>query len=237
MLKLVALFTCVSTIPAQVFEVASVKPNRSGRMQGSTGRSGDQITFENVPLREWIEIAYGVPDRHYLLSGPAWLDSERFDLVAKVPPDVPRAQVLVMLRALLTERFLLQTHVETRELNVYSLTIARAGPKLQLSPTTEANFTFGSGHIVAKALSMEEFAARLSGPVFKLGRPVLNTTGLSDAFDFTLDWRSDEIPVETSAAPSLFTAIQEQLGLRLEPAKSKLEIRVVDHAERVPAGN
>ena len=232
MWKLIALLICV-TIAAQTFDVASVKPNKSGRMQSSTSRAGDRIVFDNVTLREWIEFAYDIADRHYALSGPPWLDTERFDVVAKVSPDTPRSQVLLMLRTLLAERFHLQTHRETHEFSVYSLTTLRTGPTLQRSPTTGANFTFGSGHITAQALSMDEFAARLSGPVFKLGRPVLNATALPGLFDFTLTWTPDDAPADTS----LFTAIQEQLGLKLERSKSPLEILIVDHAERTPLEN
>jgi uncharacterized protein (TIGR03435 family) len=195
------------------------------------------VVFENVTLREWIELAYGIADRHYALIGPAWLDTERFDVNAKVAPAVPRQQMLAMLRALLADRFKLQAHQETRELNVYRLVVARGGPKLQRTTATGANFTFGAGHIVARALSMDEFADRLSGPVFKLGRPVLNATGLAGEFDFTLDWRLDGVNTDDAGMASLFTAVQEQLGLRLEAAKSAVLIRVVDHMERRPVEN
>ncbi len=84
---------------------------------------------------------------------------------------------------------------------------------------------------------MSELANRLSGPVFKLGRPVVNSTGLLGTFDFTLDWTPDDTAVDGAAGPSLFTAIQEQLGLKLEPSKSLVEVLVIDHVERVPLEN
>jgi uncharacterized protein (TIGR03435 family) len=225
-------------IVAQEFDVASVKVNKSGLNQSSISRPGGQIIFENVPLRECIGFASGIgADQDYALSGPAWLASERYDIAAKVPPNTPREQVLLMLRTLLGERFKLKIHRESKELRVYALVAARGGTKLKRASGAEGNFTFRSGHIVGNALSMSEFANRLSGPVFKLGTPVVNSTGLTGTFDFMLDWTPDDIPVDGTAGPSLFTAIQEQLGLKLEPSKSRVEVLVVDYAERFPIEN
>jgi uncharacterized protein (TIGR03435 family) len=96
---------------APAFEVASVKPNRTGRNGSSTERSGVRITLENVSLREWIEFACGIPDgREYELSGPAWLDSDKFDIAATAPPETSRERVRQMLQTLLAERFHLKTH-------------------------------------------------------------------------------------------------------------------------------
>jgi uncharacterized protein (TIGR03435 family) len=227
-----------SGMVAQEFDVASVKANKSGLNQSSISRPGGQIIFENVPLRECIGFAYGIgADQDYALSGPAWLNSEKYDIVAKVPPNIPREQVLLMLRTLLGERFRLELHHESKELRGYALVAARGGPKLKRSSGAEGNFTFRSGHIVGNALSMSEFANRLSGPVFKLGTPVVNSTGLTGTFDFALDWEPDDTPGDHTAGPSLFMAIQEQLGLKLEPSKSRVEVLVVDHAERVPIEN
>lgn len=227
-----------SGIFAQEFDVASVKANKSGLYQSSISRPGGQVVFENVPLRECIGFAYGIGvDQEYALSGPAWLNSDRYDIVAKVAPNTPRDQVLVILRTLLRERFKLEIHRESRELRVYALTAARGGPRLKKASGSEGNFTFRSGHIIGSALSMSELANRLSGPVFKLGRPVVNSTGLPGTFDFTLDWTPDDTSVDGAAGPSLFTAIQEQLGLKLEPSKSLVEVLVVDHVERVPIEN
>jgi uncharacterized protein (TIGR03435 family) len=226
------------TVAAQTFEVASVKPNKSGRMAGSTSRSGGQLVFENTSLRECIAIAYGVAvDREYALSGPAWLGSERYDIVAKVPAEIPREQVLRMLQALLADRFQLRLHRERRDLRVYSLTIARTGTKLKAVSVGEGSFTFGPGHVSGKAQSMPELADKLSRPYFGLGTPVMDSTGLDGAFDFTLDWTPDNVQADATPGPSIFAALQEQLGLKLEASKSRVEVLVIDRVERVPTEN
>jgi uncharacterized protein (TIGR03435 family) len=221
---------------AQEFDVASVKANKSGSFASSSERSGGQFTLRNASLRECIELAYGVLDKHYALSGPAWLDSDRYDIVAKASAATPRAQLL-MLRRLLADRFNLKVHRERRQVRVYALVVARGGPKMKAASDVRSNFTFGAGHVAASELSMAEFADRLSGPVFQLGIPVIDSTGLPGTFDFTLDWSSGDMAVEAIAKPSLFTGLEEQLGLKLRPTKSMIDIWVVDHAERTALEN
>jgi uncharacterized protein (TIGR03435 family) len=223
------------TVAAQTFEVASVKPNKSGRNPGSTSRSGGQMVFENTSLRECIAIAYGIAaDREYALVGPAWIGSERYDVVAKVPAETPREQVLRMLQALLADRFQLRLHPEKKELRVYALTAARTGAKLKAVPVHDGSFTFGPGHLAGKGLSMAEFADKLSRPFFGLGAPVMDSTGLAGVFDFTLEWAPDNIQAD---GPSIFAAIPEQLGLKLEASRRLVEVLVIDHVERVPTEN
>jgi uncharacterized protein (TIGR03435 family) len=222
---------------AQEFDVASVKANKSGLFASSLERSGGQLTLRNASLRECIELAYGILDKHYALSGPTWLDSDRYDIVAKTSTPAPREQLLQMLQRLLADRFNLRVHRERRQVRVYALVVARGGPKMKAASDVRSNFTFGAGHVAASELSMAELADRLGGPVFQLGIPVIDSTGLPGTFDFTLDWSSGDAAVEAIAKPSLFTAIEEQLGLRLRPAKSMIDIWVVDHAERVAVEN
>jgi uncharacterized protein (TIGR03435 family) len=222
---------------AQEFEVASIKVNKSGLFASSSERSGGQLTLRNAPLRECIELAYGILDKHYALSGPAWLDFDRYDIVAKAPDTTTREQLLLMLRTLLADRFKLKLHRERRQFRVYALVVAPSGSKMKIASGARSNFTFGTGHVVASELSMAELADRLGGPVFQLGVPVIDSTGLTGTFDFTLDWSSGDAAVETIAKPSLFTAIEEQLGLRLRPRKSTIDVWLVDHAERVPVEN
>jgi uncharacterized protein (TIGR03435 family) len=228
----------LSAAVAQEFEVASVKINTSGRQQSSLSRSHGQVTFENVSLRECIAFGYDIGEgQDYALQGPVWLDSVRFDVSAKTSPEASREQITRMVRALLAERFRLKIHRETRELNVYVLLVARGGPKLSPASDKEDSFSFGPGRVSGKALSMVGLANRLSGRVFKLGVPVIDSTGLTGTFDFTLAWRPDDVRADDSAAASLFTAIQEQLGLKLQRARRPVEIWVVDYAERIPVPN
>lgn len=232
-----AVLLIVSAAAAQTFEAASVKPNKSGRMAGSTGRSGGQLVIENTTLRECIAIAYGVSaDREYALSGPAWISSDRYDIVAKVPAETRREQVLSMLRTLLADRFQLRLHRQNRDLRVYLLTVARSGPKLKSVTGPEDGLTFGPGHIAARAQSMADLADMLSRPYFGLGAPVVNSTGLPGLFDFILDWTPDD-PSANADGPSIFASIQEQLGLRLEASRSAVEVLVIDHVDRVPSEN
>ena len=222
---------------AQEFDVASVKVDKSGVFASSLERSGGQLTLRNASLRECIELAYGILDKHYALSGPTWLDSDRYDIVAKASATTPREQLLLMLRRLLADRFDLKVHRERRRVRVYTLVVARGGPKMKAASGVDSNFTFGAGHVTASEISMAEFADRLAGPVFQLSIPVIDSTGLPGTFDFSLDWSSGDAAVEAIARPSLFTAIEEQLGLKLRPAKSMIDIWVVDHVERVAVEN
>jgi uncharacterized protein (TIGR03435 family) len=226
----------VTNSPA--FEVASVKPNRTGVTGSALKRSGSRIAFDNVSLRECIAFAYGIADgRDYELSSPAWLDSEKFDIAATFPPETSRDRVREMLQTLLAERFHLKAHRENRTLKAYALVVAKRGSKLTQASDGEDAFIFGEGHVTARALSMSSFADRLSGPVFKLEQPVVDMTSIKGVYDFTLEWAPDGVSVDGHAGASIFTALQEQLGLKLEVREIAAGILVVDHADRVPTGN
>jgi len=143
-----------------------------------------------------------------------------------------------MLRTLLAERFGLKTHNENRIVTGYALVAAKHGPSLRTAvKPAEENLTFGDGRLTATGMSMSSLAARLSGPIFKLGRPVVDMTGIAGAYDVTLRWAPDGAPAPADAAPSIFTAIEEQLGLKLEKRELTVTVVVVDHAERVPSVN
>ncbi len=226
------------TAHAPSFDVASLKPNRTGVNGGSLSRSGGRIVFDNVSLRECIALAYGIATgRDYELSGPAWLDSAKFDVVATFPPETSRAAVREMLQTLLAERFHLTTHRENKTIKGYALVVAKGGPKLKEAGNGEDAFIFGEGHVTARALSLSSFADRLSGPVFKLEQPVVDMTGIKGVYNFTLAWAPEGVSVDGHSDPSLFTALQEQLGLKLEVREMPAEILIVDHADRIPAGN
>lgn len=239
LINALAAATSFAAADPQSFDVASIKPNRSVSRAGSTSRSGNRVTFDNVSLRETIEFAYGIPPgRGDELAGPAWLDVEKFDIAATCPPETPRDQVLRMLRTLLAERFGLRTHRENRTVTGYALIAAKRGPSLRpAAKPAEENLTFGEGRLTASGMSMSSLAGRLSGPIFNLARPVVDMTGISGAYDFTLRWTPDGATAATDAAPSIFTAIEEQLGLKLEKRELMVDVVVVDHVERVPSGN
>jgi uncharacterized protein (TIGR03435 family) len=141
-----------------------------------------------------------------------------------------------MLQTMLVERFKLQTHTENKNLDSYALVVAKRGPKLHaVSTASDGAFIWGDGQLTARAISMAALADRLSGPVFKLGRPVVDMTRIEGTYDFILNWAPDDAPDYAPAA--LFTALEEQLGLKLEARKLGYKILVVDHAEKAPLEN
>ena len=183
-----------------------------------------------------LQLAFDVRD--YSLSGPSWLDSERFDIVAKIPAAASRAQVPAMLQELLKSRFGLAFHWEPKEISGYALVAAAKGVKIQpVESTGESSNSTGDGMIQARQISMEGFARLLEKA---LDRPVQDLTGMPGVFDLDLSWTPDEAPAAPSEdvpAPSLFTALQDQLGLRLRAQKVTIRTLVVDHVERVPSAN
>jgi len=229
----------LATLHAQTFDAVSIRPNPSaphnGSIVGGSGTTG-RLTITNISLRECIEYAYGIPDgREFQLTGPGWLDTEKFDIAATYPAPKPRQQMQDMLRKTLAERFGLQVHYEPRELESYALVVAKKGAKLK--PNTDDNadgaFIHNPGHITMRAGSMAGFANRLSGQEFHLDRPVVDLTEIKGAWDFSLVWSADG----TQDGPSLFTALEEQLGLRLETRKLTFQILVVDSVSRTPTEN
>jgi uncharacterized protein (TIGR03435 family) len=229
------------------FEVASIKASK----QGGRGRSlltdpAGRFTTENATLRAIIVFAFGVRD-FQISGGPSWLDSDRFDIVAKPQNRSTPAQVPQMVQSLLVDRFKLKFHRETKEMPVFALVVGKNGPKLKpTKPEDDASrsnrgFQGGRGELNALGADMAALATRLSAIV---GRPVIDRTGLTGRFDFKLQWepdtpvqmRSPDGPVADSEhGPSIFTAVQ-QLGLKLENQKAPVEIMVIDSVEK-PSAN
>jgi uncharacterized protein (TIGR03435 family) len=222
-----------AAVSGAAFDVASVKLNTSETYSGKIDREGGRITVENTSLREIIFFAYGIAwGKDYAVSGPDWLDGEKFDIVATFPTETSRDSVQEMMRTLLSDRFALKTHRENRKLESYVLLVDKHGAKLHANTEgAEGAFIWGEDHLTCRAITIAGLADRLSGPIFKLGRPVVDMTGIKGAYDFTLKWSSD------AESPSIFTALQEQIGLRLEARKTTFSIVVIDHMDRTPTGN
>ena len=313
------------------FEVASVKPwapptgGGRGIFMGMRGGPGTpdpgQITYSGLPLKFLLANAYDV--RPYQVIGPGWLDMERFDIVAKVPPGTTKEQARIMLQNLLADRFGMKLHHETKDSQVYELVVGKSGPKIQRSaaqddppppkvgetppppgpPKLDKNgvpqldrpglmmmIRMGPkgplSHMVGRQQTLVQFAQMLGNQV---NRPVVDKTGLAGKYDFTLEFAFDpgqgpmglpppppggfggpgggpgpvtagaagggqaiaagpggpkEGPVTApldsqtaDSAPTLFTALQEQLGLKLDPKKAPLEMLVIDHIEKTPTEN
>jgi uncharacterized protein (TIGR03435 family) len=273
------------------FDAASVKPAAplapggggrftapagGGRTMAPTGGSGTQepgrIRYPYMTLKDLLIRAYDVQD--FQIGGPGWLDMERFDIDAVMPPDTTKEQFRAMLRNLLAARFQITTHRETKEVSSYALMTARNGPKfkesvedlgpqdasqgppplqlgkdgffvpprrpglfLQLIGLAGARETF-------RQSTMQDLANSLQS---QLSRPVTDATGLAGKYDFTLTFATEGLymgrgrmpvnPADIENPPTIFAALQAQLGLRLEPRKGPVELLVIDHAEKIPTEN
>jgi uncharacterized protein (TIGR03435 family) len=271
------------------FEVASIKPNKSGDGRVMMGiQPGGRLTATNVTLRMLIRNAYQLQD-FQITGGPSWLAEDHFDIVAKAPEgegtgDPFRAEQTgqpsrgqLMIRSLLAERFKLVVHNETKEMPIYALIVARGdgklGPQLKPSevdcaalmaagrgrgalpppgppgpsgpggPPPPCGIRIGMGNMGVGGSPMSQVANSLS---MFAGRIVVDKTGLAGNYDFTLTWTPDQLPQRPPGAPeplvngvpidtngpSLFTAVQEQLGLKLDSQRGPVTILVIDRAER-----
>jgi uncharacterized protein (TIGR03435 family) len=230
---------------APAFEVSSIKPNRSNMPGSSIHLSKGLVQMENVSLKKVMLNAWGIPDdREYMIDGPAWLTTEHFDINARFPADTPVPQVRQMLQSLMTERFQLALHRETRQLPIYTLTVARNGPKIHPVEAAQGRTSGDAGRLEAKGISIQKLADLLARMA---GTPVVDATGLKGAFDFVLEWSPDEMlrmpaaPGDggggSNGGPSIVTALEEQLGLKLAGGKGPVEVLVVDRIERIPTGN
>nr|WP_254059710.1 TIGR03435 family protein [Granulicella sp. L46] len=239
-----------------VFEVSTVKINHSGSSGSHSEYSNGRFTATNITLENLMQYsAYGVPDAR-ILGGPKWLASERFDIQAEIEPSVAeqvrklsrdqrKLRMQAAFQQLLADRFHLQVHWDTQELPVYALVVAKNGSKLQLpkKPERGSGTSSGNGLIEGNNLTLPEVAQALTQEASAdLGRVVLDKTRIAGRYDITLKWTpdTDSNPTTDSSAidagPSLFTAIQEQLGLKLEPSKGPVEVLVVDNVE-MPSEN
>ena len=240
--------------PHPQFDVAILKssPPPEGSLINinlGTARNG-RLTLTNASLSDCIRFAYGLISDAQLI-GPDWIKSKavRFDVVAQAPRETPRSQLLLMLQTLLADRLQLKLHPEQRELAYLALVPAKNGPRLQRAKPDAAPAAdpMVQGRIVSNQMPMDVLATLLS----RFERQViLNRTGLQGLYEVKLEWESDQnrlqpLPDKSEPAaraadslgPSIFTALQEQLGLRLESRKGPVDVLVVDGAQQVPAEN
>lgn len=227
----VLLLACVIA-PAQqplAFEVATIKPLQ-GFVNARANFSGPRVTLSGYALEGLLMDAYGV-ESWQLVGGPVWRDTDPFEIVAKAPGDAAPTpeQRRQLLQSLLEDRFKLKVHRETREAPVYALTVAKNGPKLTRSTATDSLYSAGGREMKFQKRTMDFLAKQLSASA-RLGRPVLDKTALTGEWDFTLNFMPN--PPPDSNVPDVFTALQEQLGLRLESQKAPVEHLIIDHAEK-----
>lgn len=257
MIKRFAGFLCGITIvlgqaAPPAFEVATIKPNNSVDHRKMFGMMpGGRFSTSNVTLKELINFAYDLKDQQ-LSGGPGWVNTETFDIVAKPEGSPKPDQIKLMLQTLLADRFKLTMRRESKELSVYNLVVAKNGPKLTESkPDTSGpggspmrNMRMGRGQLEGQQMSMSMFAGVLSKFA---GRTVLDKTGLTGSYDVKLEWTPEvgetQIgppgdgpggpgPASESSGPSLVTAIQEQLGLKLDAQKGPVEVFIIERVEK-----
>jgi uncharacterized protein (TIGR03435 family) len=224
------------------FEVASVRTRTDGTGEAWTLQpfrfdfSGPRVTIENFALSDLITYAYDIND-YQLFGEPHWAQIDRYNISAKAADDVmlTRDTARPMMRTLLAERFQLKVHTQMKEIPVYELVVAKGGSKLKPSePGAKKMLTLktkGPGLVMTVtggdlAQLVGQFSKRNN-----VDRPVLDKTGLSGMYDYQLEWGDDTAAVP-NGVPSVFTAFQQQLGLRLEPAKAAVKVLVVDEAQK-----
>jgi uncharacterized protein (TIGR03435 family) len=240
------------------FEVATIKPSApvaDGRLTVTMGGDPGRIDYQGLPLRILLSRAFNVKDIQ--ISGPDWLDTERFDVIGKIPSGVSRDKVPAMLQALFVERFKIAFHHDQKEMGIYALVVGKNGLKLkEADPSGVGQLFVRTGHVETKG-SLASLADLLSRMV---DRPAFDMTSLKANYDIHLEWTpepgqgslfkglaSPPPAVEGSgnpdrgnsdrSGPSLFSAIQEQLGLKLESRKAPVDIVVIDHIEKTPTEN
>jgi bla regulator protein blaR1 len=226
-------------------EVATIKPHQPGNEQTDFSTHGGTLLIKNLTLGFIMSFAYDLPVPQ-ITGKPGWVDTDKWDIEAKAdtPGELNPSQTKLMMQKLFAERFGLQVHEEKRKMAAYVLSVSKDGPKM--SKITDASLKPGqllypSGVIIGKSLTIPTLAETLQNYVF--GKPVVDNTGLDGRWDFTLKWTPDDTQFpdapesmrhpadDANAWPALFTAIQEQLGLKLEAQKADVKVLVVDHVD------
>jgi uncharacterized protein (TIGR03435 family) len=231
-------------VAAPRFATASVKANTSIRNGMGNKFDPGMARWTNTPLQNLVQAAYGLRG-YQIVGGPNWLRSDKWDIDARTDGPATRTQRNQMLQALIVERFGLKFHREMKDIPGYKLVIAKNGPKLREVKDGEASSipagtTVQSGLIIGRQVRMMDWVDLFASV---LGCPFEDNTGLTGKYDFKLEWSPDESqpnggsePVDPNR-PSIFAALQEQLGLKLEVKKFPVEIFVIDHVDRVPTAN
>ena len=224
------------------YEVASIKLADPDEKRDGFDVKGRHVLMENIPVMTMLVFGYSVTPKQ-VVGLPDWAKSEHWDVdgVADVEGAPNLAQTQRMVQGLLTDRFGLKVHHETREVTGYALTLAKGGPKMVKSqgdpnglPRQNSHMNAGQREIQFSNNTMHEFAMAMQ---FYMSEPVVDRTGLAGRWDFELKWTPDETrALPENAAPGVFTAVQEQLGLKLEPGKMPVDVLVVDAVEK-PSAN
>jgi len=218
------------------FEIATIKPSHPDDTKGGFQVGGHRLLIQNQSVNDLLSFAYAIHQKQ-IVDGPAWLDTQKYDIVGQADLDgyANLRQIQEMLQKLLQSRFNLKFHREKRELPIYAITVAKGGPKLTKHteasnglPTQSGSPSSGGRRFTNN--SMSDFALGMQS---FLDRPVVDQTGLAGRYDFVLTWNPDDSSTDSpNPLPGLFTAIQEQLGLKLDPVKGPADVYVIDHVEK-----
>ena len=246
----------VSVSAAPVFAVAAIHINKSdpsARSHIISAPTDGRFRAINVPLNMLLQWAFAIPDTR-IVGGPSWLGQTKFDIEATADPSLDdqlpkltsqegRLRKQAMLQALLADRFQLQAHQESRQLPLYALVLAKNGPRF--APSQVNGTTINTRRTEISVSGSDDTLALLADALARsLGRPVVNQTGLHGRYELDLKWATDDASVSRTGAsggsdsdsPSFFTAIQEQLGLKLVPQKGPVSVLVLDRVE-MPSEN
>jgi uncharacterized protein (TIGR03435 family) len=240
--------------PQLSFEAATIKPATPGDRSGKFAKmqSGHQFVVRNYTLKDLIGFAYDLPVRR-ISGGPSWIEGDMYNILAATPGDGRPSQPeqMAMVRKLLEERFQLRYHVEQREMAVYQLSVAKGGAKLKERPAhpdapsapspelTNVGFAGSRIETHARYVTISEFASMLQRTVFD--RPVVDKTNLMGRYDFDLAWSYDDsqfdgkfppINIEAANRPSLFSALQTELGLTLESSRAEVDTIIIDGVQK-----
>ena len=247
-LALLATVPLSAQSPRLTFDVASIHLSAPDQTSGGIKPipGGHGYTARNITVKQMIRLMFKVPPRQ-VRGGPDWLDTERWDVEARADGSYSIDDLHTMYQNLLADRFQLKFHKEPQTGNIYALTIDPSGSKLKPNTTPE-DFAIpmngGPDHTVGVRVPMNYFAWWLGQQLANDGRPVIDQTGLTGYFDFTLSFQpvlppdasADSLPPELRDLPTIFTALRDQLGLRLTPTKGTFENLVIDGVER-PSDN
>ncbi len=221
------LFAALGQTPAPKFDVTSVRPSQPGVNGTYVLCESGRFTVYHDTLKALIQSAWRVRDVQ-VVGGPGWIESDEFYIAAKGDPAASADQCRAMVQALLADRFKLAVHRETRQLPVYGLVMDPKGPKFHESEASaRPDMTGGPGQMKAQRISMAILAQTLSR---LLDRPVLDQTGLAGRYDFKLEWTPDGDAAGGGA--SIYAAVQDQLGLRIETKSGPMERLVIDRVEK-----
>lgn len=246
------ILAAMAAIGGPAFDAVSIRANSPDARGGGFNLSPGRLNAKNQSLRELVRFAWDLHD-YQVSGGPGWVDTEHYEIVATFPAATTNGQRAQMMQAMLVDRFALAIHHEPKEIPGYALAAGKNGPKLHPPEAVEHGMMLGrspaSGQRTLHGTSakMTDLAAILAD---LLDRPVEDATGLTGIFDFSMEWTPDpvsevalrkggdlpEASADSQAGPSIFTALQEQLGLKLETRKLPVDAIVIDHAEK-PSGN